>query len=995
MSSLLSESPTSAAPAPAEIEPTFEHRLNRKLGSDGGAPLPSDVASHAGATFGTDLGNVRVHSDSESAQMAESKGFQAFSYGADVFTKPGATDTSTADGSHVMMHELAHVAQSGGQRAAGVHGKAQIGTSTDANEALELDADRGATAALHGGTHQVQSAPLMVRGFGATAGKDKKTGERNKNDIVHENQTRNAAEKVGFDERDSEMIYSGNWQRDMNQFLIPKMRSAGPIIFSAMDLMHTLHFGFPIAGSKEAADKPGNGPGVKGVKEFGTYDAVEHLDNPGGLTGKDVNKQRGADGADVDNANGASDSENIGKDDQSLADADSRYNEQFKRVMAAAKNADGSAKAEADAIENPGETSDAFKVDESGIPIYMQTSRYQLIEQLKKGLDLAASKAGNKQENYDRALRYCGEALHVMQDYYAHSNFCEVALNMLMDEKFSGDKVDSKGGNATFVQALNLSAIDPALADPKTTKHHLNSYVHRKGADGKAESGNMTTKGGREVMATGTFTLEDTAQSIKEKVGLALKGINPFAAGGPAGPSEKTMRLITWFESNPTYFPMDGASAGQWCGEKLQAVMPAIDVLTKGGSMMMGAQGAVSSAADKGWGKVKGLWHSAWGDDEAAEASENQGNADAAKHEADAQRRKETLAKLNGELHKTAAMLAGGGSLRALYQWTYDAGSHMKLSSLARMIPLVGDQVAEVVDKVVKEIKEWLRSQFEAAWLSATAQFTAEFNAAVSLALGSSEVSDKTGSQTMTQPTHTDIAKDFDSHQHGTEDRFSIIEEVGEFMNRLGGAKAAGTKVLDMAKAKFNDVMSGKTGVIDGVKSATAEIAKEVNGPESEEAGHKHQHRHAGAWLAPIAHSLATQSSEKILEVYRAGLKKGQAGQSPSVEKTGVATVTHAWFAHPADCTGLWQSDMMSMLSGDTVDAIAIKKELARRMALPPEQQSTNDESTTNHDDRHGDHDDGDSDHGAKSEFEPGPHTPAGHGPHDHEGHDHHDHDHE
>jgi hypothetical protein len=249
------------------------------------------------------MGAVRVHTDSQAASMAESKGFQAFSYSGDVFGKSSALDTGTEHGSHVMMHELAHVAQTGGQRAGGVHGKVEIGTATDSGDALEVDADKGAAAAVAGGSYSVQRAPLAVRGFGATS--------KDPNAIVHQNQTEQEAKKAGFSGDDASMIYSGNWNRDMNQLLIPTVREkleakGGPIVFSAMDLMHTLHFGYPIGGAPGEggkAPKPGSSPGMAGVKEFGTYDPVEHIDNPGGLTGADVNKP-GSHAGDMQNAGG-------------------------------------------------------------------------------------------------------------------------------------------------------------------------------------------------------------------------------------------------------------------------------------------------------------------------------------------------------------------------------------------------------------------------------------------------------------------------------------------------------------------------------------------------------------------------------------------------------------------------------------------------------------------------------------------------------------------
>jgi hypothetical protein len=53
MSMLESPAPAPAsAPAAENAEPSFESRLNNKLGGDGGAPLAGDVASHASQTYG-------------------------------------------------------------------------------------------------------------------------------------------------------------------------------------------------------------------------------------------------------------------------------------------------------------------------------------------------------------------------------------------------------------------------------------------------------------------------------------------------------------------------------------------------------------------------------------------------------------------------------------------------------------------------------------------------------------------------------------------------------------------------------------------------------------------------------------------------------------------------------------------------------------------------------------------------------------------------------
>ena len=40
---------------------------------------------------------------------------------------------------------------------------------------------------------------------------------------------------------------------------------------------------------------------------------------------------------------------------------------------------------------------------------------------------------------WSRQTRPAGEALHIMQDWYAHSNFCEIAINQLLDARVDSD----------------------------------------------------------------------------------------------------------------------------------------------------------------------------------------------------------------------------------------------------------------------------------------------------------------------------------------------------------------------------------------------------------------------------------------------------------------------------------------------------------------------------------------------------------------------------
>ena len=978
--------PATAAPRPAVSDPAaasasfgdavsagvdldpFSRRLDRRLASEGGSALPAEIESRAGASFGTSMRDVRVHADAEAGAMAAEKGFQAFSYGSDLFFQPGAYRPDTDEGRFVMMHELGHVAQTGGDRQAGVQGKVAVG---DSSEDAEVDADRAAAAALAGRGYTVQRARLAVRGFGAT------NRDGNRNDIVHQNQTENSARRVGFDLREQSMIYSGNWQMDMNQFLIPAMRRASPAIYAAMDLMHTLHFGYPIGGSPQATAGPGRGPGAAAVAEFGGYDPAAHIDNPGGLTGNSVNAAGG----------NAEASANAGQDHESYADSESRYRDQYHRVIAAGhtiRNAEAEPGRDA-------ETSAAFAVDESGIPIYMQTSRNQLKQRLHQGIQQAA------QGNRDRGLRYGGEALHIMQDYYAHSNFCEIAMNTLLRANFDGrgQVAPAAPGGQSLVQVLELSRLNPALANQRG--HQLNSYVHARGARGGVDADhNMTVAGrngqAREVMATGTFTLEDTAHSIREKVALALSGLNPFEASKRV-PSEKVLRLITWLETNPTYFPLQAATAGRRIGTGLQSVMPAIDLMMSGTGHALEARGTVDAVMERGAGALSNLWHRATGDTNAAAAATAEHEARARSSESAGDHQHERVNAFRGELHRVAEHLAHGSSLRELYEFGYGAASALTLENMARMIPLVGDRVAELVRREVAAAKEWLRQQFEAAWHAAVQQLTAEMNAAVALALGSSEVSDRTGARGMTQPTHTDIAKDFDAHQHETEDRHSVIEEIGQLVHRADSVANS----IGAVASGVQRVLGGQTGVVDALREVGHGLGAQVAAnPGAAEHGHDHEHRHGGAWLAPLANVMAHRSSEAILREFRSALSSPQPDDrdvaardygSPvparGVQASGIDAVVDQWFAHPDDCRERWQGTFMDALQGRLQNAgvglsvdhdavMSIRAELARRIAQPPSHQAPNEESTIgNHGGQDGHHDHGDHDHGDQHDHPP------------------------
>ena len=87
-----------------------------KLGASagGGQALPQPVRTEMETAFGADFGSVRLHTDGSAAAMSREINAHAFTYGRDIYFDSGKFDPSTADGKHLLAHELTHTLQQGG-----------------------------------------------------------------------------------------------------------------------------------------------------------------------------------------------------------------------------------------------------------------------------------------------------------------------------------------------------------------------------------------------------------------------------------------------------------------------------------------------------------------------------------------------------------------------------------------------------------------------------------------------------------------------------------------------------------------------------------------------------------------------------------------------------------------------------------------------------------------------------------------------------------------
>lgn len=92
-----------------EASREFEERLNAQR--SGGSPLPEGTRSFMESRFGVDFSGVRIHADSEAAQLNREVSAQAFTYGQDIFIGEGQYSPHTSEGQWLLAHELTHVVQ--------------------------------------------------------------------------------------------------------------------------------------------------------------------------------------------------------------------------------------------------------------------------------------------------------------------------------------------------------------------------------------------------------------------------------------------------------------------------------------------------------------------------------------------------------------------------------------------------------------------------------------------------------------------------------------------------------------------------------------------------------------------------------------------------------------------------------------------------------------------------------------------------------------------
>jgi hypothetical protein len=92
-----------------EVTPDFESRIQSLKSS--GQSLPEVNRGFMERRFGIDFSGVRLHTDSDAAQMSRELNAEAFTYGRDIYFGAGRYSPGTSSGKRLLAHELTHVVQ--------------------------------------------------------------------------------------------------------------------------------------------------------------------------------------------------------------------------------------------------------------------------------------------------------------------------------------------------------------------------------------------------------------------------------------------------------------------------------------------------------------------------------------------------------------------------------------------------------------------------------------------------------------------------------------------------------------------------------------------------------------------------------------------------------------------------------------------------------------------------------------------------------------------
>lgn len=864
----------------------------------GGQSLGAGPAQLFGRAYGADFGSVRIHTDSAAADAA---GAEAFTYGNDIFFGAGRYQPDTNHGAFVLGHELAHVAQQGSEPAPqprlsdeGAQQALEVGTDADPAEA---EASNAARTAMRGGSVSISRSPARVRFFKQATG--------DKADGGHAYMTEQALLGMGVGgPQAARTARQGNWMRDLSQAMIPTTRPLTQPIFGILNILSIkdFHRGFA-------------------WEELGTYDPVEHIDNPALLRGDGAYAQgampKVGDDSDIHqseviaehdrdgNVTGHHYAHDAGSEHQAYADIDDRY---------------GRTNLDHGAVMNPGDAA-AFQVDESGIPRYMHTSKHLLKVQLKNAARLGRS------GNDGRGPRQFASAVHIMQDFYAHSNFCEVALNILIRQGTL--RVREANGH---MKTLSRDAV-------------LDTRMHANDSHGNPGQANLTRTVGQgrnrrviETMTTGSFTPTDTAASILEEVSDRWKQFNPFKPGSREA-SELTGAALDYLEMNsPSDF---GALSGE-VAQIIRDLKPTVEALAPTAANVVEGAGNIGGSAVEHAGEA-----ASWG-----LGLLNQANAalggDADYFDSERRAVESTSHRVAGNVRDAGAEGARGirnvvtqlddfaasiakekSILRRAYDWAYKNINPLQWAAdAAKHIPVIGDRASKLILTAGNQIKAAAEEKLGALWNEVIDDGVDKINAVIGAVRAHTNMQDQrragrgSGIQAWAERKAGGVGDMYDDNGHPTNgiapDSYSVPSHT------------------EIGKDHADVTQGARDQQADSSHDPVSHHEEESGADSSHGGADEHGHVHGGAFLANVAETLASMATRACATPVSNAWDAVASAHDPSAAAQyddDIERAVNLYFAHPSS-SSYWVGPMRAA-AGSTLGPDIIAHLDAARAGTP------------------------------------------------------------
>jgi len=386
-----------------------------------GAPLSADSGARAltRAWPGFDFSRVRLDTSGHAAERAASMGVPAFTYGNTIAFAPGGFAPSTDAGRHVLAHELAHVVQQqqGLTRTLGSGSRA----------ALENDAEQNARLAVSG------EAVLLPPRLGSPA-----QATQTFDPEYHEQATIGGLTGI-FASDEIGKVYEANWRRDFSQG--PAVIAELVLTWKELKRFAAQHNGKTDSGMQfkllktvsllpnQMATQPGN--------TYGGYQYFEHMDNPGGAAAAEADQRWGTGPGDLPGY--------IRDSRASIKDKLTTAIQSARDSWGGLKPDSGRSRADAWAKGTPPATYDigdpwkdrAMPPQGYGVPKNIPDPQTSSSVVARDVSDIAANQPGAKSGPATKGFASdpavadnLGRASHLIEDFFAHSNFVELAQSM-------------------------------------------------------------------------------------------------------------------------------------------------------------------------------------------------------------------------------------------------------------------------------------------------------------------------------------------------------------------------------------------------------------------------------------------------------------------------------------------------------------------------------------------------------------------------------------